>query len=33
MVGEKMTVTFKVGRVVEERVAMERGGGSVPAEE
>ncbi len=26
MVGERFTVTFKPGRVVEERVAMERGG-------
>ena len=32
MVGERSTVTFKPGRVVEERVAMERRGSSVPAE-
>ncbi|MGA2256906.1 MAG: HU family DNA-binding protein [Thermoguttaceae bacterium] len=29
MVGEKFTVTFKPGRVVEERVSMERGGAPV----
>ena len=28
MVGEKVTVTFKPGRVMEERVAMEGGGGA-----
>ncbi len=27
MVGERMVVTFKPGRIVEERVAMERSGG------
>jgi nucleoid DNA-binding protein len=32
MVGERFTVTFKPGRVVDERVAMERRGSSVPAE-
>jgi|SRR5208282_4260247 len=32
MVGERFTVTFKPGRVVEERVAMERRGSFVPAE-
>jgi nucleoid DNA-binding protein len=32
MVGERFAVTFKPGRVVEERVAMERCGSSVPAE-
>jgi nucleoid DNA-binding protein len=30
MVGERFTVTFKPGRAVEERVAMERGGRTVP---
>ena len=29
MVGERVTVTFKPGRVMEERVAMERGDGAV----
>ena len=33
MVGERLTVTFKPGRVMEERVAMERRGGAVPDEE
>ena len=33
MVCERMTVTFKPGRVMEERVAMERGGKSVLDEE
>ena len=32
MVGERFTVKFKPGRAVEERVAMERRGGAVPAE-
>jgi len=27
MVGERLTVTFKPGRVMEERIAMECGGG------
>jgi len=27
MVGERVTVKFKPGRAVEERLAMERGGG------
>ena len=30
MVGERITVTFKPGLVMEERVAMERGGGDPP---
>ena len=30
MVGEQVTVKFKPGRAVEERVAMERGNGTVP---
>jgi len=29
VVGERVTVTFRPGRVVEERVAMECGGGAV----
>ncbi len=33
MVGERFVVTFKPGRLVEERVAMERGDGAVPAED
>ena len=33
MVGERVTVTFKPGRVVEERVAMEHRGNSGPAED
>ena len=32
MVGERFTVMFKPGRLVEERVTMERHGGAVPAE-
>ncbi|MGA2254026.1 MAG: HU family DNA-binding protein [Thermoguttaceae bacterium] len=32
MVGERVTVTFKPGRVMEERVAMERPSGVVSAE-
>jgi nucleoid DNA-binding protein len=32
MVGERVTVMFKPGRVMEERVAMECGGGPVPEE-
>ncbi len=32
MVGERFTVKFKPGRVIKERVAMECGLGSVPAE-
>ena len=32
MVGETATVKFKPGRVVEERLAMECGGGAVRAE-
>jgi len=28
MVGERVTVKFKPGRVVEKRIAMERGGGA-----
>jgi len=32
MVGERSTVTFKPGRVTEERVAMERHSSSMPAE-
>src|SRR5271165_5236131 len=32
MVGERFTVTFKPGQAVEERVAMERRSGPVPAE-
>ena len=32
MVGERVTVTFKPGRAVEERVVMERGGRVVPVE-
>ena len=32
MVGERFTVKFKPGQAVEERVAMERGGGAVPVE-
>jgi len=32
MVGETATVKFKPGRVVEERLAMESGGGAVRAE-
>jgi len=31
MVGERFTVVFKPGRVMEERVTMERSGGQVPA--
>ena len=30
MVGERFTVTFKPGRAVKERVAMEHRGGIVP---
>ena len=30
MVGERSTVTFKPGRAVEERVAMESGDRTVP---
>ena len=30
MVGERFTVTFKPGRVVEERVAMENSDRTVP---
>ena len=30
MVGERITVTFKPGLVMEERVSMERGGGDPP---
>ena len=33
MVGERMTVTFKPGRAMEERVAMECRGGAVPNED
>ena len=33
MVGERMTVTFKPGRNVEERVAREGGRESIPVEE
>lgn len=33
MVGERVTVKFKPGRAVEERVAMERGGRAVLDEE
>ena len=32
VVGERFTVTFKPGRVVEERVAMESGGKTEPDE-
>ncbi len=32
MVGERSTVTFKPGRAVEERVAIESGGREVPDE-
>jgi integration host factor subunit beta len=32
LVGERSTVTFKPGRVMEERVAMEHPGGTVLAE-
>jgi nucleoid DNA-binding protein len=33
MIGERLAVTFKAGRAVEERVAMECGGGAaVPGE-
>ena len=31
LVGERFTVTFKPGRLVEERVAMECGSRSIPA--
>jgi nucleoid DNA-binding protein len=33
MVGERITVTFKPGRVMEERVVMERGGRAVVDEQ
>ena len=33
MVGESVTVKFKPGRVMEERVAMEGGGGTLPKED
>src|SRR5271165_3800843 len=33
MVGERFTVTFKPGRTMEERVAMECHDGAVPAED
>jgi len=32
MVGERVTVKFKPGRAIEERMAMERGGRAVPVE-